>query len=431
MSPLVAESVQLAHGSAHQATEPHRRGLTTVVTVTIGVLALAVAVGERDARRGVAAQPADGEVIANVPARGRDPLARQIDRLGRELGRDPRDAALAAEVGRLALQAARRSGDPRLLGRAQAALAPWWDDPQPPPALLLLRATIKQSWHDFDEALVDLDRLLQVAPGDAQALLVRAVVLTVRGRYREALATCGQLAAELGAAASKGLVALACAAPARAALGQVGPALGDLEAALVKLAGAPAGEAAWGHSLAGEIAFWAGQPARAEAHLRAALALDGGDGYTRTLLSDLLLDEGRSVEVRALLAGREADDGALLRLALAERQLGSARARALIEELGQRFAAARRREDFSHGREEARFALFLADDPARALQRARDSWATQHEPWDARLVLAAAAATGAATPEVAAFVAARGAAWSRVLPPPQSFANTARPGARR
>jgi predicted Zn-dependent protease len=278
--------------------------------------------------------------------------------------------------------------------------------------VLLLRATIKQSRHEFEDALADLDRLLADRPDDPQALLVRAVVMTVRGRYDEALATCRRLTL------APALVTVACAAPAEAALGQVHPALRKLEAAT--LAAAVPSEAAWGHSLAGEIAFWAGQPERARAHLVRALALDPADGYSRTLLADLLLDQGRAVEVVELLAGREADDGALLRVALAERQRGSARAATLIADLAERFAGARRRADFSHGREEARFALFLADDPQRALHLAQGSWATQHEPWDARLVLAAAADRDRDDPAIRAvadFVRARGGAWVRALPP--------------
>jgi tetratricopeptide (TPR) repeat protein len=391
-----------------------RRAPVLVVAGTLAVLVLAVVLGEREGRATRAGRVDDRVVVAEVPARGRDPLARQIDRLGLRLAGAPRDVALATQLAQLALREARRSADPRLLGRAQAALEPWWQEPAPPAPVLLLRATIKQSRHEFEAALVDLDQLLIVQPDDAQALLVRAVVLTVRGRYDEALATCRRLTPPLRLS----LVAVACAAPAEAALGQVDPALRKLEAGVAS-SSAP-GEAAWGHSLAGEIAFWAGQPARARAHLVHALALDPTDGYSRGLLADLLLDQGRAAEVVDLLAGREADDGALLRLALAERQRGSARAATLIADLAERLAGARRRGDLSHGREEARFALYLADDPERALQRAGASWATQHEPWDARLVLAAAADLGRDDSTIRAvtdFVRARGGAWVRALPP--------------
>jgi trans-aconitate methyltransferase len=45
-----------------------------------------------------------------------------------------------------------------------------------------------------------------------------------------------------------------------------------------------------------------------------------------------------------------------------------------------------------HRREEARFTLEILDHPAEALALAQANWQVQREPWDARLVLAAALA---------------------------------------
>ena len=47
-----------------------------------------------------------------------------------------------------------------------------------------------------------------------------------------------------------------------------------------------------------------------------------------------------------------------------------------------------------HRREEARFALHLDRDPARALSLARDNWRVQREPADLRILAEAVAATG-------------------------------------
>ena len=104
-----------------------------------------------------------------------------------------------------AIEAARETGDPRFLGQAQAALAPWWTAADPPPAALLLRATVKQSQHDFSGALADLDRLLAARAGDGQALLTRATILTVQGRYADAQRDCAKLLR-----LASGLVTTAC-----------------------------------------------------------------------------------------------------------------------------------------------------------------------------------------------------------------------------
>ena len=102
------------------------------------------------------------------------------------LAATPENIEVATRVARRAIDASRATGDPRFLGQAQAALSPWWAQPDAPPAVVLLRATIRQSQHDFDGALADLDRLLKANPRAAQARLTRATVLTVVGRFAEA-----------------------------------------------------------------------------------------------------------------------------------------------------------------------------------------------------------------------------------------------------
>ena len=71
---------------------------------------------------------------------------------------------------------------------------------------------------------------------------------------------------------------------------------------------------------------------------------------------------------------------------------GSAEASQVVEELRARFEASRMRGDRVHLREEARFELHLDADPRRALALAKDNWAVQKEPADARILLEAALA---------------------------------------
>ncbi len=368
-----------------------------LLLVTAAVLAVGLAQGgpASDRRR-----PSDAaEVVARVPSRRGDPALATIAALERRLAADPRDPSVAASVARLLIEEGRRRSDPRYLGRAEAALAPWWGQADPPDAVQLLRATLRQTRHEFLPALADLDRLVARSPGDAQAQLARAVVLTVLGRYAPALAGCDAL--ERLTAPAWGA---ACRAPILARTGRLDEAVATLDAALAR---AGAAERAWGASILGEIDYWAGRP-RAEAELRRALADDPDDAYTRGVLADLLLDQGRAPEAKVLLAGREANDGLLLRLVLAEHQLGDGDtpARAVLVE---RFDLARRRGDSVHRREEARFALAVGD-AARALALARAGLDVQREPWDIRLVLEAARAArdpAAAAPARAWLAASR------------------------
>jgi predicted Zn-dependent protease len=384
--------------------DPARKERRAVAAVMAGALA-AVAAAAVDQGGPQADLPADA-VVAEVPARARDPLLAEIARQTREVR-----TAVDTRLARLAIEAARRRADPRYLGRAEAALGSAWQATDPPDEALLLRATVKQARHDFGGALADLERLIARAPENVQAQLTRAVVLTVMGRYREALSSCDALAGRAPV-----LVGLTCRAPALAATG--GDATEEIERRLGR--GGPDG---WAQGVVGELRFWAGDRGAAERHLRAAIGVDPGDRYTRGVYADLLLDAGRGGEVQALLAG-QTDDASLVRLAIAGRG-GEGRSQAgtgtAVEELRARFAAARDRGDTLHAREQARFALAIEGDAETALRLALESWRVQHEPWDARLVLEAGRAVRSMTPgqraavaAVAAFVADRGAAWRAV-----------------
>src|SRR5690349_14187483 len=151
----------------------------------------------------------DAIVLERLPEQA-DPALKALRRMRAALRANPQNLDVAAPVAKRAIEAARATGDPRFLGQAQAARAPWWKAGDPPTQALLLRATLKQSQHDFIGALADLDRVLAAAPGDPQARLTRATVLTVIGQYDKARADCDALSTIASA-----LVVAACtAAPA-------------------------------------------------------------------------------------------------------------------------------------------------------------------------------------------------------------------------
>jgi hypothetical protein len=144
----------------------------------------------------------------------------------------------------------------------------------------------------------------------------------------------------------------------------------------------------------GEVAAWRGESALAERHYREALSLGRDDGYLLAAWSDFLLDAGRPAEVVKQLAGWEASDSLLLRLAEAEAALKSPAAARLAQALDERFAAARVRGDTTHRAEEARYQLRLRGDAAQALRLAAENYRVQREPRDARILLEAAIAAG-------------------------------------
>jgi len=351
------------------------------------------------------------EVVERLPSRLVAPAEREGQRaLQRRRAAGPNALPVALQAARGALDRARRFGDPRELGQAQAALAPWWSLADPPPAVRLLRATVLQSQHRFDDALRDLDVLATGAPLElrAQAMLTRTEVLQVMGRWAEAQASCdllGQPAfATLGAAVVTS--ARVCRAELASLRGSTAAAAADL--ATLSRQAPDAGLRRWVDLVRAELAERSGDPHAGDRY-REALG-DTPDLYTLAALSDWLLARDRPADVLPLLANREDADALLLRLAIARRRTGDPAAAATARLLADRFEATALRQDTTHRREQARFELDVRGDATAALPHALANWQVQKEPADALLLVRAAAA--AHQPDAAApvwrFVQAQG-----------------------
>ncbi|MCD2515365.1 tetratricopeptide repeat protein [Massilia sp. G4R7] len=335
--------------------------------------------------------PASGaQVLERLPAR-LDPVQRELARLRADLAASPADLARATALAQRYIEQARRDGDPRYLGYAQAALAPWWNQPRTaaPAEVLVLRATLAQSTHDFGAALADLDEVLRRDGANAQAWLTRATILLVTGDYPAARASCARL---LGRAPD--LVLQTCLASVGSVSGQARASYRNLQRILAARPDAAVPLRAWAATLLGEMAERLGEHGAAEAHFRTAMQADPEDSYLQAAYADFLLERGRAPEVARLLAARTANDALLLRHALALQATRSPQAAQQRAVLRARFEAARRRGDTVHRREEARFALELAGDPREAVRLAKLNWAVQKEPADLRILAKAAAASG-------------------------------------
>jgi len=328
----------------------------------------------------------DAQVLEHLP--GRDTAQfRQLKPLQAAAAQAPNDVARAVALASAYIRLSRLEGDPRFLGYAQATLAPWWKDPAAPTTVLMLRATILQSSHQFDAAIADLNKVSQREPRNAQAVLTRATVLTVQGRYLEARSDCSRLLE-----VAPEIYGAICIAAIDSMTGKAKAAYETLQRALVTLIRIDAAARDWGQTLLGEIAHRRRDPA-AEEHFRAALSVGDRDLYLLGAYSDWLLDQGRPAEVIDLLQNESRIDPLLLRLALAQRALKRPEAAASIELLRARFDASHARGDTVHQRENARFELVLRGDPRSALPYAVENWKVQREPADLRILAEVAAAT--------------------------------------
>lgn len=436
--PNAAAAPAVAPAAAATAAAPVGAFVVAAAAALAGAVARAVVAALAALPLSAMAAPflprSGAEVLETLPRRSNDAALRQQRA---QMAAAPRDPVQAAALAQRYIEQGRAHSDPRYFGQAQAVLAPWWQAAAPPVPILLLRATLLQSSHRFDEAVRDLEAVTRAAPSNPQAWLTLATVQVVRGEYSAAVRSCGRLSS-----LASQLASIACLANARAANGQLA-ASEHLLALAVARSGAVGGERGgagdshglagvgnagdagdadsagaeavglrvWALTLLGEFAERRSDAVSAEARFRQALILAPDDSYLLGAFADFLLDQQRNVEVQQLLRPYLRIDSLLLRHAIA---VAAATPRALsmrsapsVAELQARFDAAARRGDTIHQREQARFELHLRHNPRAALALAQANWQVQKERADLRILLEAALAARAPAAASAAL------AWRR------------------
>lgn len=334
----------------------------------------------------------DAKVLERLPFKPNDPVAREMAQMRAELQRNPKNVEIAVRLARRYYGLVGEEGDPRYLGYAQAALAPWWEMAAPPAEVQVLRAGLAQFRHDFAGALADLTKILERDPRHAQARALRATIHIVQARYAEARSDCRALRG-----VTRELVALGCEAMVDGLNGHAGAAYETLSRALAADPGAGTEEKLWVLIRLAEMAQRLERIDVAEGHFRQALELGIPDTFLLAAYADFLLDRKRPAEVLKLLQDKTRSDTLLLRLVFAERTLNAPGAKEREAALAARYAAAQMRGDTVHQQEEARFALQVKNDPQRALKLAQENWKVQLEPRDARIFLEAALAANDAS----------------------------------
>lgn len=325
----------------------------------------------------------DAEVLERLPTRAGDSTARELGSLRVAWVQSPTDEAAATRLAWGYFDLAMASGDPRYVGYADAVVQRFPATHSAP--LLTLRGMLRQYRHDFAGALSDLDEALKQDPSYASAQAWRGAIFLVKADYAAARQACEALQR-----LERAVLAGGCLGLVQAYAGELDASYQTLQNSL-DLAAFP-DDQLWLQTRLGEVAAWRGQPAQAESHYRAALALGRDDVYLLAAWTDFLLDAGRPAEVVQWLQAWEASDSLLLRLAEAEAALQLPAAARHRQMMADRFAAARARGDTTHRAEEARFELRLRQEAKTAVGLARDNYAVQREPRDARILLEAAIA---------------------------------------
>lgn len=334
----------------------------------------------------------DGEVLERLPSRAGDGAARTARALRDALARDSKNLNVAVQAAQLHIANARQDSDPRHLGQAEAVLSPWWGEASPPLPVLVLRATIRQSVHEFAAARADLEQAVKRDPKNGQAWLTLATIQQVTGDLAGAARSCSQLSANAIL-----FISITCRSTVEAVNGRAAFAYQQLGILLEQSAGISPALRSWATTLQAEIAQRLGRNRDADRLFLASLATDRNDAYAVAAYADFLLDEKRNEAVLKLIPADTRADNLLLRRAIAAKRANAPDAASLIDLLQSRFDAAHARGSRVHLREEARFELQLLNHPATALKLAQENWQVQKEPADVRILLESAVANADAS----------------------------------
>ena len=329
----------------------------------------------------------DDEVIEVLPAVSGNRA--EIRNLRRALAANPRDALSAVKLSQIYLDQARTQGDPRYAGQALAILSAWPQSDEAPDDVLLLLATVQQFLHDFDTAAANLERLVKRQPKHAQAWLTLATVRRVQGRYAESARACNGVAAAGAAAYASG-----CSAENASLRGEFDAARAAFTALLSDTHLQAPSIRNWLLTTLAESEARAGLNTQAEAAYRQALDVQA-DSYTSLSYADFLIIQNRFADALRQLQNQPRTDAVLLRLAIAGDKTHSKAAAADVMELRERMALALLRPEarITHAREYAMFALWIDNQPRKALELARENVRHQREPLDIWLFAQAAAAS--------------------------------------
>jgi tetratricopeptide (TPR) repeat protein len=253
-----------------------------------------------------------------------------------------------------------------------------------PAALRRSKAQALQYRHAFDAAINELDSLIEENPRDVDARLMRAQILVLQWRAKEAMRDCNAIQSQVSLQ-----VFATCAAQVRAALGDPRGGYALVQVALhgVAAAGTDAVRS-WSAGVAGELAQRLGDEAAAGRWYALAWRSDGDSHYARLNYADWLLAQKQYAAAADVVAGwQSAAD--LLRQVLAQRDAHGAVAARL--QLAWREAAARGENTHL---DRARFAWLLTGDQRGALALARAAFTQQPDPVSARWLFQMAQAQG-------------------------------------
>jgi hypothetical protein len=337
-----------------------------VLSVAIGMLTVAYAAPYRPTN--------DSDVIDTLPTGSATYQSRMVLKTTANLPFSAVSPQITALLARSYSQ-----GDPRAIGQAESLLEPY--EKLNTPEILMFRASILQSNHKFDESKALLREILKKIPNQSDSVLMLSSIELVQGQFDAARKECDGIR-DMGLM----VIRFACTAQVDNMTGKLVSSKDTLFQLSQINGGLDAGQTRWLNLILADIALRLNDPVLAKYVFE---HLDMTTAPSLTARADWLLDHRYWAETKHLLEAHKDNDALLVRLVISEVQLKSPNAQADFQMLGERMQNWVDRNETSHQREQAMYAL-MQNPPQLALDLARSNWQKQRETADVTIYTNAA-----------------------------------------
>jgi thioredoxin-like negative regulator of GroEL len=301
----------------------------------------------------------------------------------------PNNVQFATQLAEHYVKQAKQINRDLYLYLAKQTLENWWDQEQPPLAVLSLRAYLYQAEHQFSQAKADWQQLIQRQANNLTARFSLALLQQIQGDYKTAIKSCQSLLK---------LQQLTLSTLCQSSVQSVnGHAERSYKLLKVLLKGMRSDDIwrQWTLVTMAEIATRLGDMNNAESHFKQVINVASEDTYIKVRYADFLLQQQRPNDLLEQFSIPYDDQALLLRQAHAARLVNN---QAQIEKyqshLSQRLNLPR--QDLRQDKPSLQAAILayyylnIDQQPEQALYYANLNWETQKASEDLRLLLRAA-----------------------------------------
>lgn len=276
------------------------------------------------------------------------------------------------------LEKAKTESDPRAAAIALSLLTNWEDSQSN--ELNLIRAGLLQYQHNFDGAVEQLSLLTNGRSPDPRALLLRANIHIVQGRYPDAEADCAALLR-----ISDTAVSATCLSITQSLNGNLAKSYAALNSFSQRFENSEPAVQQWMASSLAEMAIRLGQSP--ENHWDKALSFSNINVPLQLEKSRWLIHDKQNSKAKDTLLALPASLSRDVLLARAsDGETNALNKRLELAELAD--------GENAHAREYAEFLLYVAQEPQKASEKALQNWQQQREPIDLLILSQAAELSG-------------------------------------